>query len=73
MEGGSFSKCGSPQRRAYSFSRFAGVSRIAGRWPSKCSSRLSAVHSRRKHLQEFHGLREGGLQHVALALAPRTF
>eukprot|EP00959_Pyramimonas_sp_CCMP1952_P447849 9377683-Pyramimonas_sp.AAC.1 len=50
----------------------ATVSQIEGRWFSKRGSRFSAAHTRLKNCKELHGLRAGGFQNVALALAPRT-
>eukprot|EP00959_Pyramimonas_sp_CCMP1952_P346458 7256237-Pyramimonas_sp.AAC.1 len=46
---------------------------MEGGWFSTRGSRLRAQHIRLKHLQELHGLRVAPFQHVALALAPRTF
>eukprot|EP00959_Pyramimonas_sp_CCMP1952_P201251 4208641-Pyramimonas_sp.AAC.1 len=40
---------------------------------SKCGSRLSAPHTRSKHLQAFQSLRAGRFQNVALALARFIF
>eukprot|EP00959_Pyramimonas_sp_CCMP1952_P134264 2808638-Pyramimonas_sp.AAC.1 len=63
----------SPQRRAHSFETGSRVSRVGGGPFSKYDCRLSASHIRFKQLKEFHGMRVGRLQHVDLALAPRTF
>eukprot|EP00959_Pyramimonas_sp_CCMP1952_P097840 2045015-Pyramimonas_sp.AAC.1 len=51
----------------------ATASQMDGGWFSKYGSNLSAAHTRFKDLQELHGLRAGGFQNVALAMAPRTF
>eukprot|EP00959_Pyramimonas_sp_CCMP1952_P357824 7491797-Pyramimonas_sp.AAC.1 len=49
------------------------MSRVENKWFSKCGSRLSAAHTRLKHVQRLHGWRTAPFQHVALALTPRTF
>ena len=41
----------SPGRRVHSFQKFATVTRTEGVCYSKCGSRLSAAHTRLKHLQ----------------------
>eukprot|EP00959_Pyramimonas_sp_CCMP1952_P158537 3315963-Pyramimonas_sp.AAC.1 len=73
MEGESFSKCGSRLRAAHSFYKFATASLIEDNPFPKCDSHRSAAHILSKNVQELHGLRIIRFQHVALALAPRTF
>eukprot|EP00959_Pyramimonas_sp_CCMP1952_P075698 1582368-Pyramimonas_sp.AAC.1 len=43
------------------------VSQMEGGWFSKCASCLSAAHIHFGHVPEFHGLRAGRFQNVALA------
>eukprot|EP00959_Pyramimonas_sp_CCMP1952_P323008 6758877-Pyramimonas_sp.AAC.1 len=73
MEGGSCSTCGSRLSAAHIVCNLTKDSRIEGESFSTCGSRLSATHIRFEHVQEFHGVRASGIQHVVLTSAPRTF